>query len=256
MRVKSVLKPLLLSLGLAAVSHAGVYDNNPSQAYDGTYSNQPNYSYIHNAFYFEASLGFQYVSISDKNKYDDDDYYSWRRNRVYETDFSGFGPEFSARFGGIIGSRVALFSYLGLSSMKSANYEYVEKEDGDVHFAKKNSEGGVRFGVGGGVNVYFVRDPSNPLYGLYVGASAGIIGYYLGDDDSEFDKRRQTESWDEPYFSESAVALGLEVGKLWHVTEMWNVGVASQLSLDSPQRDEDDDNLYCILTFKVTIVRK
>lgn len=73
MRVKSVLKPLLLSLGLAAVSHAGVYDNNPSQAYDGTYSNQPNYSYIHNAFYFEASLGFQYVSISDKNKYDDDD---------------------------------------------------------------------------------------------------------------------------------------------------------------------------------------
>ena len=127
---------------------------------------------------------------------------------------------------------------------------------GELEFAKKNSEGGVRFGVGGGVNVYFVRDPSNPLYGLYVGASAGIIGYYLGDDDSEFDKRRQTESWDEPYFSESAVALGLEVGKLWHVTEMWNVGVASQLSLDSPQRDEDDDNLYCVLTFKVTIVRK
>ena len=68
MRLKSVLNALLLTFGLAAVSYAGVYDYNPSQASNGNYASQGQYSYIHNAFYFEASLGLQYLNISDEKK--------------------------------------------------------------------------------------------------------------------------------------------------------------------------------------------
>jgi hypothetical protein len=255
-RLKSVLNALLLTFGLAAVSYAGVYDYNPSQASNGNYARQGQYSYIHNAFYFEASLGLQYLNISDEKK-DEEEVFDESSRNIYETDFSGMGPEFSARFGGIISSRVALFCLLGISSMKTADYEYVERQKGKIRYVEKNSEGGIRFAIGGGVNVYFVRDPSNPLYGLYAGASFAIAYFNLGDDDSYFDEERRTRPLDEAYFSQSAASVGFEFGKLWYMTDMWNVGAGVQMAFDSPDRtDEKDENIYYTLAFKIMIVRK
>ena len=38
---------------------------------------------------------------------------------------------------------------------------------------------------------------------------------------------------------------------------MWNVGAGVQMLLDSPDRtDEDDENIYYTLAFKIMIVRK
>lgn len=247
--------PLLLSLCFAAVSYAGVYDYNPSPATNSVYNNQGQYAYIHNAFYFEASLGLQYLNISDENK-DYDDYSIRSKKVVYETDFSGIGPEFSVHFGGIFSSRVALYCLLGLSSMKSADYEYVERENGNIRYSEKNSEGGIRFAIGSGLNVYFVRDPSSPLYGLYAGASFAIVYFSLGDDESYYDQKRKTHPLDDAYFSQTASSVSFEFGKLWYVTDMWNVGAGVQMAFDAPDRTEDDDNVYYTLAFKVMIVRK
>ena len=84
------------------------------------------------------------------------------------------------------------------------------------------------------------------------------IAYFnLGDDDSYFDEERRTRPLDEAYFSQSAASVGFEFGKLWYMTDMWNVGAGVQMLLDSPDRtDEDDENIYYTLAFKIMIVRK
>ena len=115
---RSLVLPFALLLSLVAVSYADVYTTAsvPVQTADAPYDVGRS-SYIHNALYFEAALGFRYLNLDDT--YYDESSYSFEKDRVYETDFSGFGPEFYARLGGVFSSRIALFGFLGIASMKS-----------------------------------------------------------------------------------------------------------------------------------------
>lgn len=255
---RSLVLTFALLLSLVAVSYADVYTTAsvPVQTADAPYDVGRS-SYIHNALYFETALGFRYLNLDDT--YYDESSYSFEKDRVYETDFSGFGPEFYARLGGVFSSRIALFGFLGIASMKSADYEYVEHDRNGVHYVEENSEGGIRFTYGAGLDVYFVRDPSNSLYGLYAGFFLGFVYYYLGDDDSAYDNVNKTSPWKDSYYSELATSVGFEFGKLWYLTNMWNAGFGAEMTFDFPDRvdeDEDNDNTYYTLSFKIMLVRK
>ena len=243
---------------VAALCYAGTYDSRPS-------NDVGRVSYIHNAFYFEASLGMQYLNMHYENS--ETDYYTYYgpSGGVDETEFSGFGPDFTARFGGVFGSRVAVFSFLEIASLKWGDYTYSEKRKNEKTVSVDFSSDAFRFLLGSGLNFYFFRNPEHDLYGLYAGAAFGILYIHAGDEGSDkFDglEYKDIDS-DNLKFNEVGYSVSFEIGKLWYLSDLLNFGVALQASYDELAQDSDDnydrdieESGIFTITLKVNFVRK
>ena len=239
-------------LFIAVACHAGVYDSGEDQP-----SAQANRN--HNAFFFEASAGVQYLHFLEKKSFPTT-YYDWESDKVldgndsYKKFFEGYGPDFSFKFGGIFKSHLAVFGNLGISSI-SGKYRY----DGEDHYGEAEKirfdTDAYRFFLGAGVNYYFVADPQSALYGLYAGAAIGFMADYAGKS-SLYLSDNMTE------FDEQGFSFAVEAGKLWRVWDAWHMGVYGRAVLDAPVRfvdvgDPEEETIsYYALSAGIVFARK
>ena len=243
-----------LILSLAVLCHAGVYDSRPDS--------QSEPSYIHNAFFLDASFGFQYLHFLEK-KSGAASHYDYNDDRVKMYDeyqrknYDGEGPEFDLKLGGVIKSRAAVYAHFSFSRILSGEYQYVEKTDGQEDANIELDAKAYRFFFGGGVNVYFVRNPESAFYGLYLGTSLGMMVDYAGKSIV-----RSSDYMTE--FDEQGFSWTFETGKLWPIGDLWHVGIYGRAAFDAPIRFEDPDGppaydetqAYYTLSVGVAFTRK
>ena len=212
-----------------------------------------------NSFFMEASVGAQYLQFMDKQDvqaahYDEKSDKNLEGTEHYRRFFDGIGPEFSFKFGKMVNDQVAVFADLGFSSI-SGKYRNVEKFCGKVTDKIKYDTDASRFFVGAGAKYYFVPDPMSLLYGLYAGASVGIMADYAGDAEKSDDMVTD--------FNETGLSGAVEVGKLWNVQDKWNVGVYGRAAYDLPVEivsigdpDAEESQAFYTLSVGVVFTRK
>lgn len=232
--------------------------NQPSQS---TYLQQqpvastPAPGAYYNGFYMDFTLAF--IISHFESKETEYDY------RTEEHDFSGFGPAFNFKIGGIIKSLVAAHATIDLA-LGNGTHEY--REHGMIFQDKDATQ--FRFFIGAGATVYPFRDPESPMNGFFVGASVGYEFSVISFE--EYVVRNEYGYYDDYGEATGDIGVGLkfEIGKLWNISERWNIGVAGLFNYDLSLLEESaneydydyDDEDYSVSSYSfwigVRLVRK
>lgn len=239
-----------------------VYDQ-PSQS---TYLQQqpvastPAPGAYYNGFYMDFTLAFMISHL--ENKETEYDYYS-DSPRIEEHDFSGFGPAFNFKIGGIIKSLIAAHATIDLA-LGNGTHEY--RENGLLF--KDNNATQFRFFIGGGATVYPFRNPESPMNGFFVGASVGYEFSVISFEEYvELDEDGYYDSYGEAT-GDIGIGLKFEIGKLWSISDRWNIGAVGLFNYDISLLEESaneydydyDDEDYSVSSYSfwigVRIVRK
>ena len=211
--------------------------------------------YIRNGFFFEADLGVRYMRLENKEY---DDYYDEKNGELIvgddgnsaESRFKGFGPDFGLKFGGIIASRLALYCNVEFSSM-DGNFKASRTVNGKKKSNADFETDAIRFAFGGGTHFFLTPDPNSLFYGTFIGASISIVAEEAGLTSSYYDH-------EELEISKSDLSFGLQLGKVWSVNDVWNVGLTVKGSLDGGIRDGEsgNDSDYYSLSANLAVIRK
>jgi hypothetical protein len=258
----------LLLLSLATASFASVYDGKtepaktevstaavetstaipqPSQVKNADNSQQGH----RNSFFFETDIGARYMKVSYKEyeEYYDEKSDVWiigDNGNATRRRFKGYGPDIGMKFGGVISDVIALFCNLELSTL-----EGTFKGSRTVNGKKKSNADfdtdAIRFAIGGGVMLFVNTDMLKALNGTFIGVTANIIAEEAGSTSDYYDH-------DELEISESGLSFGLQVGKIWGLSDNWNVGFAAKGSLENGIRDGSSGNASDSYTIAVDLV--
>ncbi len=240
-----------------------VYDQPSQSTYQQPMPSTPAPGAYYNGFYMDFTLAFMISHFESKDTEYDYGYYSDFDTRVREHDFSGFGPAFNFKIGGIIKSLVAAHATIDLA-LGNGTHEYTEN---GMLFQDKNATQ-FRFFIGGGATVYPFRAPESPMNGFFVGASIGYEFSVISFE--EYTVRDEYGLYDDFGESIGDVGIGLkfEIGKLWNINERWNIGVAGLFNYDFSLLEESaneydfdyDDEDYSVSSYSfwigVRLVRK
>ncbi len=242
-----IFKYIVLSLAVAA--YAGMYasQNNPpvqspvpppGQPMPVTQSPQQQVQ-RHNGFFFAAEIGARYMKVSYKEY---EDYWDEKSQMWIVGDdgnsvsrrFRGYGPDLGLKIGGIISSRVALFCNLEFSAL-DGNFKGSHTYNGKKQSKADFDTDAIRFAFGGGALVFLNSDSMSFLNGVFVGATASITAEEAGLSSGYYNH-------EELEISESGLAFGLQFGKVWSISDSWNVGFAAKGSLENGIRDGSSGN--------------
>lgn len=183
-----------------------------------------------NSFYFSFGLGARYTHFSYKTYYIDGDDVIGDDQNMTKRNYSGFGLDFDLKIGGIVANRLALFSNFELTGVSKGEFEMRRARKGEKTVSSKFDSDGVRFTLGGGLDVFLSNDSTSVWDGAFAGLLVGVVFVDAGlnSDDYDYNYGR----YEDFELSEQGLALGLELGKLWKVTHSWNVGLVATASLD------------------------
>lgn len=126
-------------------------------------------------------------------------------------------------------------------------YDYMETND------VENSSA-TRFYAGFGGIYYPFATSSDMPKGLYIGTTVTIMGM-ISETESYIASNGEVYGGEE--INRDGFGLEFEVGHLWSVNSVWNVGVAMVLTRDFPfDRGDDAKYSFNTLWFGVTLVKK
>ena len=216
-----------------------------------TYENRNN----HNSFFFGINIGARYTKLSYQQyeEYFDEDSKMWvvgDKGNSTSRRFKGLGPDIGLKFGGVVASRLALYCNLELSSL-DGKYKATRTENGTRKARADFETDAVRFAIGGGSSFFLNNDTNSAFYGLFAGISASIMFEDAGLTSTYYDH-------EELEISESGIAFGLELGKIWRISDSWNAGIVGKATLDGSIRDGDSGNSSDCYTVALglTVMRK
>ena len=214
-----------------------------------TYSSIDNVA--HNSFFFALNLGIRYMKLSyqEYEEYFDNDEDMWvvgDKGNSTRRRFKGLGPDVGLKFGGVIASRMALYCNLELTSL-DGSYKASRTEQGVKKSRAEFDTDAVRFAIGGGTTVFLSNDVNSLFYGSFASITASIVVEEAGLTSSYYDH-------EELEISESGLAFALELGKLWRLSDSWNVGLVAKGSLDGAIRDGDSGNSSDCYTVGLSLI--
>lgn len=181
------------------------------------------YYHTHRGFYFSTSIGFAYTYLRHSNAY---------REKEKSHKFTGLMlPYEETRLGGSISNLVSIYSLIGVGA-GTGSIEYEYKKNGDNYEDYKIDASGLRFALGLGLDFYPIQDKENPVYGLFVGLSSGILL------DATFHKSNSSN--DDNFIN---IFYRLEVGRDWWFSKRWCFGVALNYTFGTMSLGDDDDVL-------------
>lgn len=225
------------------VNYVGNVDHNPPAAETGRNG--------HNAFFLAINLGVRYEKLSyrEYKEFWDEESESWiigDKGNSSHRSFKGYGPDFGVKIGGIISSRFALFCNLEFASL-NGDFKASRTVDGKKKSHADFETDAIRFALGIGTEFFLTTDTTSILQGVFVGVTANIIVNDAGLISSSYDH-------EELEISDTGLAFGLELGKVWPVSETWNVGLIAKGAIEGAVRDGDSGNNSDCYSLAVSLV--
>ena len=185
------------------------------------------------SFYFSLGMGARYVNVSYKEYFAQTDPYSEMKiidskNNMTKREYSGLGIDFNLKAGTLIANRLALFSNFELSGVSKGTYKLKSQKNGKKVASADFETDGVRFSIGGGIDIFLSSDTSSVFSGAFAGILVGIAFVEAGLDTDDY----IYSEYDDFEISEQGLALGIEAGKLWKLTQSWNFGLTATATMD------------------------
>lgn len=195
----------------------------------------------YNGFFVDFTVGASFL------KYDCDDggflFYK------YKDTYDGVGPSFGVKLGGIISELIAPHATFDVALLYGERSVRVRREHNVFGYQEDElNENLVRLFLGGGATFFPFRRPGHVMRGSYVGAT---LGFFVVDGSHRIpgitgDMDRHGFSWK------------FDLGKVWSVSERWNIGVGTAFYFDVPivNGEEDSSEMFASLWLGAKFTRK
>lgn len=203
------MKNLLFFILTAAVFATAQAAESPA-----TNNREPSELDKHSGLYLDAGIGIKLVS----NSYNDKEFMSILSDYDEET-LEGTGPEISLKAGWLFQNLVAVYGTFGMNRI-NADYTF-KRHKAFGSDQEYNTQIKIRqIFLGAGVLFYPFRNPRSVMRGSFAGASLS----YINSDETNMDsKSGSVINW-------QGFGIKFEIGKGWHVSEHWLLGVGTTLS--------------------------
>lgn len=190
-----------------------------------------------NSFFFDASATVSYLSYY----YDNDSGFLSPRGEHKE--FDGTGAAVNIKIGESLKQAFAVHGTMELGYFngdffynKSKGYLHSEHDEGDDNVFKVF--------LGGGVLFTPFRNPELLMHNFFANVDLGVTQYVDSRSDSENDHG----------ISYTSFGVHSEVGRLWNITEHWNIGLQATFAVDIPF--EEDSGTFLNVGAGIKFLRK